>query len=111
MHVLIIEFRLTGMDEEGYRAAAAGMAPALAELPGLLAKVWLAGDDGARGGVYAFRDRESMEEYLASDLLASVRAVPGFTGITARGFAVDEGLTRLTQPGLAVVPTVEGVSA
>ena len=42
VHVLIINFRLADMDEEGYRAACAEMAPAFAELPGLLAKVWLA---------------------------------------------------------------------
>ena len=40
MHVLIINFRLEGMDEEGYRAAGAELAPAFAELPGLLANAY-----------------------------------------------------------------------
>ena len=74
MHVLIINFRLADMDEEGYRAACAEMAPAFAELLGLLAKVWLAPADGTYGGVYLFRDRESMEGYLASELFATVAA-------------------------------------
>ena len=32
MHVLIINFRLEGMDEEGYRAAGAELAPAFADI-------------------------------------------------------------------------------
>jgi hypothetical protein len=102
VHVLIIEFRLTGIDEEGYRAAAAEMAPAFAELPGLLAKVWLAPADGTYGGVYLFRDRESMEGYLASDLFATVAAFPHFTDITSRDFGVYEDLTRVTEPGMTI---------
>lgn len=103
MHVLIINFRLSGMTEEGYRAACADLAPAFAELPGLLAKVWLADPaTGTYGGTYLFRDREAMEAYLASDLLASVAATPGFVDITIRDFAVYEDLTRVTQPGLAI---------
>jgi hypothetical protein len=103
VHVLIINFRLADMDEEGYRAACAEMAPAFAELPGLLAKVWLAPADGAYGGVYLFRDRESMEGYLASDLFAAVAATPHFTDIVARDFGVYEDLTRVTQPGVDVM--------
>lgn len=102
MHVLIINFRLAGMDEEGYRAAGAELAPAFAELPGLLAKVWLAPADGVYGGVYLFRDREAMEGYLASELFATVAATPAFADISSRDFPVYEDLTRITAPGLPV---------
>ncbi len=104
MHVQIITFRLSGMTEEGYREACAQLAPAFAELPGLVAKVWLA-DPAANtyGGVYLFRDREAMDGYGASDLFATVAAFPHFADITSRDFAVYEDLTRLTQPGLAVL--------
>ena len=104
MHVLIIDFRLADMTEEGYRAACADLAPAFAGLPGLLAKVWL--HDPATetyGGVYLFRDRASMEGYVASDLLAAVAATPNFVEITSRDFAVYEDLTRVTQPGLEIL--------
>jgi hypothetical protein len=104
MNVLIINFRLSGMTEEGYRAACADLAPAFAELPGLLAKVWLNDPaTGTYGGVYLFRDRAAMEGYLASDLLASVAATPSFVDISTRDFAVYEDLTRATQPRLAVL--------
>jgi hypothetical protein len=104
VHALIVEFHLVGMDEEGYRTACAQLAPAVAELPGLLAKVWLSDPDrGAHGGVYLFRDRAAMDGYLSSDLFATVKAFPHFAGITARDFAVDEDVTRVTQPGIAVL--------
>ena len=103
MHVLIINFRLSDMTEEGYRAAGAELAPTFARIPGLLAKFWL--HDPATetyGGVYLFRDREATESYLASDLLASVAATPNFVDITSQDFSVYEDLTRVTQPGLAI---------
>lgn len=104
MHVQIITFRLADMTEEGYREACAGFTPAYAELPGLLAKVWLA-DPGTNtyGGVYLFRDREAMDAYVASELFATVAAFPHFADITSRDFAVYEDLTRATQPGLAIL--------
>jgi Putative mono-oxygenase ydhR len=103
VHVQIITFRLTGMDEEGYREACAQMAPAFAELPGLLAKVWLADPaENTYGGVYLFRDRQAMEGYAASELFATVAAFPHFTDIVARDFAVYEDLTRMTEPGLTL---------
>lgn len=104
MHVQIIQFTLKDMDEEGYRAACAQMAPAFAELPGLLAKVWLADpDSGTYGGVYLFEDRAAMEGYAASELFRTVATFPHFEGIVSRDFAVYEDLTRTTQPGLELL--------
>jgi len=101
MHVQIITFRLVDMDEAGYRAACAEMAPAFAALPGLLSKIWLADPDtDTYGGVYLFRDREAVESYAASELFASVVAFPHFADIASRDFAVYDDLTRSTRPEL-----------
>ena len=60
MHVQIINFPLADMTEEGYREACAQFAPAFAEPPGLLAKIWLADPaTNTYGGVYLFREREA----------------------------------------------------
>lgn len=104
MHVQIINFHLADMTEEGYREACEGFTEAYAQLPGLLAKVWLADPaTNTYGGVYLFRDRAAMDHYVASDLFATVAAFPHFADITARDFAVYEDLTRVTQPGLAIL--------
>ena len=55
------------------------------------------------GGVYFWRDRESMAAYLASDLLRAVGASPHIQNIETSDFAVYEHLTGLTQPELPIV--------
>jgi hypothetical protein len=70
----------------------------------LLAKVWLA-DPAANtyGGVYLWRDTAAMESYLRSELLQSVMSSPQLVNITSSDYAVDEDLTRVTQPGLRIL--------
>lgn len=104
MHVKIINFNLSDMTVDEYAAACDQLAPAFAELPGLLAKVWL--QDRASntyGGVYLFEDRAAADAYAASQLFATVGAVPNFTNITVADFDVIEPLTRMTQPHIAVL--------
>jgi hypothetical protein len=104
MHVQIVSFRLIGIDEEGYLGAGSQLAPAIAEMPGLIAKLWLADPErNAYGGVYLWRDRAAMESYIGSALFESVTAFPHFAELVSRDFAVHEDLTRVTQPGLPVL--------
>ena len=80
MHTIIVTFTLTDMTDERYRKVCDELAPAFAELPGLLTKVWLADPAEARyGGIYLFAD------------------------VAAHRFTVDEATTRRTQPGLVLV--------
>ena len=97
MQVLIVTFRLEGMTEAEYYRGCDEGAPAFAEIPGLIAKVWLA--DAARntyGGVYTFRDQDSLDAYLASDLFRSIGETPGLVGLAVQRFGVLEGPTRVT---------------
>ncbi len=48
MQTFVITFRLRDMTGDEYRALCDEIAPAFAELPGLLAKIWLAGQPVAR---------------------------------------------------------------
>ena len=104
MHTIIVTFTLTDMTDDRYREVCAELAPAFAELPGLLTKVWLA-DPPARayGGVYLFAERECADAFLGSALFRTVGSYPHFTDVALRRFEVDETATRRTQPGLAVV--------
>jgi hypothetical protein len=104
MHVQLIRFRLHGITEDRYHALCEELAPAFAEIPGLLAKVWLAdAGRGTYGGLYLFRDRDAMEEFRASDLFATVASSPHFADIAASDFAVIEEPTRVTQPVLRLL--------
>ena len=104
MHVKIINFNLVDMSEDGYAQACEQLAPAFAELPGLLAKIWLRDPaSNTYGGVYLFADRAASDGYTASELFQTVGAFPNFANITVRDFAVDEDSTRRTQPGVELL--------
>lgn len=98
MDVLIVTFGLEGMTEAEYYLGCDAEAPAFADIPGLIAKVWLA-DPGTNtyGGVYTFTDSASLDAYMGSDLFRSIGATPQFTNVTARRFAAIEGATRVTR--------------
>ena len=53
MHIQIINFNLKDLSEEDYQAAGEELAPAFADVPGLISKVWLANSEtNTYGGVY-----------------------------------------------------------
>lgn len=104
MHVQIVNFQLDGITEEEYQAMCDEVATAFAELPGLVAKVWLADSvSGIYGGVYLWESRKAMEAFQASELFRTVAEDPHLAGITSRDFAVLEGPTKVTwRLGVAV---------
>lgn len=68
MEILIVNFRPEGMREAEYYRLCAGVAPAFAQVPGLISKVWLANSaTNSYGGVYTFRDRGAQEDFVSSD--------------------------------------------
>ena len=97
MHVLVVNFQLDGITDEQYRAACDELAPAFAEVPGLVAKTWLAdAQTGTYGGVYMFADSEACKAFAASDLAGSVLNHPNLTNFTVRDFGVLEEPSAIT---------------
>lgn len=97
MHIQIINFNLKDMSAADYRDLAGSIAPAFADLPGLVSKTWLANPEtNTYGGVYVWRDRRAMERYRASDIYQGMLANPNFQGVIDRDFAVLEKPTHLT---------------
>ena len=104
MNILIVNFTLDGMNEAEYRALCDQIAPAFAEVPGLVSKVWLADPDGGvYGGVYTFEDRAALEGYVESDLFAQAGATPGLTGFSLERFDVIAAPTAVTRGGTLAV--------
>lgn len=102
MHVLVVNFNLTGMTEQQYEKLCDDVAPAFAAAPGLLSKIWIKNSDaGIYGGIYQFRDRGAFQQFTESELCKSVASHPNFTNVTAHTFEVQEAPTRVTH-GLAV---------
>lgn len=97
MDVLIVNFGLDGLSEAEYREGCESEAPAFAEIDGLLSKIWLAdAASNTYGGVYSFRDRAALEDYLASDTFRAIGTTPGIVAVAAKTFEVLEGPTRIT---------------
>ena len=98
MHIQIINFGLEGISEEAYRQQVEAVAPAFADLPGLVSKSWLANEKtNTYGGVYVWQDREAMEAYKYSDIYEGMMANPHFKDVSVRDFAVLEAPTLITR--------------
>ena len=68
----------------------------IAEVPGLICKVWTETEAaGEADGVYLFADETSLEAYLGPKL--ERMAAAGIAGVRARKFDVNEPLTRITR--------------
>ncbi|MGF1470357.1 MAG: YdhR family protein [Rubrobacteraceae bacterium] len=103
MHILIVNFNLKDMGDGESREISEQIAPAFAELPGLISKTWLANPEtNTYGGVYIWRDREAMENYKQTDIYKGVEANPHFENLSVKDFGVMEEPTRITR-GLAGV--------
>jgi len=97
MHVQIVSFQLNGIDDADYRRACGGDAPTFAAVPGLLSKIWLADQStNTYGGVYLWRDRQSMQTFVGSDLFRGITADPQLSNVTSRDFDILEAPTEVT---------------
>jgi heme-degrading monooxygenase HmoA len=105
MHIQIVNFHLAGMSEEEFRAMSDQLAPAFAEVPGLISKAWLAdAASNTYGGVYLWDSEASCRNYKASKLFNAVKTHPNFSDVSSREFGVLDSPSRITRavgPALA----------
>jgi heme-degrading monooxygenase HmoA len=102
VYVQVVTYSLEGITEGEYLDTASRLAPRFANLPGLLAKIWLENPGGNRyGAVYFWDDLESMERFDNSDLFED--GTPELTDLVAEEFGVLENLTAMTQPVLEIL--------
>ena len=98
MDIVIINFALDGITEQDYEAACELIAPAFAEVEGLLSKVWLADPDtNCYGGVYTFASAADADRFLASQLFADIGAHPNLVDPKVLRFQVIDEPTRITR--------------
>ena len=105
MHIQIVNFHLTGIGDQEFRAMSDQLAPAFAEVPGLISKTWLADPaSNTYGGVYLWDTEASCINYKASDLFNAVKTHPNLAEVSSREFGVLDGPSRITRafgPALA----------
>ena len=93
----VFEYRLKDIDEEGWAATCAEVAPAFAQVPDLISKVWLKGADAGYGGVYIWDSDEAYHDFLSSELGQVVGSHPNIDGLTMRDWDVDAAPTEVTR--------------
>jgi hypothetical protein len=111
MHVQIVEFDVQGVGRAEFEARCERLAPAFAEIPGLMAKLWIVDPESNRaGGIYTWADRAACDGYVAGDLFAAVRADPALGNLRSRRFDVLEAASAITLRG-GGMSAVAGVEA
>ncbi len=95
--ILQVNFKFSVSRSE-YEQAAASLADAFAEVPGLRWKVWIMNEaDNEAGGIYLFDDDASLQDYLAGPLAAQVKSHPAFSDMSAKQFEVMHDATAITR--------------
>ena len=103
MHVQVATYRLDPISDPDFIEANQEFAEMMNGVPGLVAKLWLRGDDDVYGGVYLWEDKEACENFLASELWGGALTDESLKDLESNDFVVMDELTKTTQPGMAMV--------
>ena len=97
MHGLFVSYSLRGSDPAQHAELCEQLAPAVAAVPGLLSKTWLANTETGRfGGFYVFASRAAFERYVASELFDTLMFAGSIHDVTTSEFSVAPTPTALT---------------
>ena len=73
------------------------VAPKFLEIPGCSWKIWLIDEDHKEaGGVYLFESDTELEQFLNSNLFASVANNPAFSNLQTNTFGISEAASVIT---------------
>ena len=104
MHAQVVTFGLNGITEEQFHEASGAETQTFANLPGLLAKIWLRDPErNTYGGVYIWADQEAYERYIKGEVFSAIKADQNLKNVESRDFGVFEDLSSLTMPRLRAV--------
>ena len=88
MPILEINFKLNVSTAE-YQQICKAVAQPIAEVPGLIWKVWLLNEEEKEaGGVYLFKDQQSLNGYLSGPIVAQLMTHPALREISTTRFDV-----------------------
>lgn len=96
--LLQITFRNPNGRSEAAQQAAWERAQQIAEVPGLIWKIWIADPaESIYGGLYLFADEASAIAYLQGPIAANIRAIAGVTDFNSQLFDINPFLTAVTR--------------
>jgi hypothetical protein len=105
MSILQINFKLNVSSAE-YRKICESIVQTIADVPGLVWKVWLLNEpDGEAGGIYLFQDEQSLAGYLSSPIIRQIKSLPQLRQISAKQFETIPELTIITRGPIPALVT------
>jgi hypothetical protein len=97
MQILQINYKLNVSPAE-YRKVCESVVQVIADVPGLVWKVWLLNEqEGEAGGIYLFQDEQSLASYLSSPIIAQVKSLPQLREISTKWFDTIPEVTSVTR--------------
>ena len=100
LKLLQMDYLFPGPWGEEMAAEYSDLAYRIADVPGLICKVWTENREaGEAGGIYLFADEASLDRYLVGKIERMKAA--GIKDLRARKFDVNESLTRITRGRLS----------
>ena len=86
-----------GMPTEELKRIMPAVAPKFSKIPGCCWKIWLINEDQKEaGGVYQFESDTELEQFLNSNLFASVANNPDFSNLETNTFDIEETASIIT---------------
>ena len=105
MPILQINFKLNVASSE-YRTICESVVQPIADVPGLVWKVWLLNEqDGEAGGIYLFQDEQSLSAYLSSPIIGQIKSLPQLREISAKRFETIPDVTVVTRGPIPALAT------
>ena len=96
LKLLQMDYLFSGPWGDEMAAAYSDLAHRIADVPGLVCKVWTENrETGEAGGVYLFEDEISLDAYLEAKIERMKAA--GIKGLRIKKFDINEPLTRITR--------------
>ena len=99
MQAQIITYQLNDISQAEYlKKMVEPDAPILANVNGLISKVWLADEEkNTFGGFYLWESKEAMETFMHSDLVKAVVSRPFVKNVSSVDYTVNETASRITR--------------
>ncbi|MBD0331430.1 MAG: YdhR family protein [Chitinophagaceae bacterium] len=98
--ILVTKYKFNVSPEE-YKQMVSQLGQPFADVPGCQWKIWLIDEDRREGGaVYLFRDEQSLEDFKASPLVASVMSHPALSDFDLRVCDILKEVSEVTRAPL-----------
>lgn len=99
MQAQIITYQLHAISQVDYlKQMVEPDAPILANVKGLISKVWLSDvEKNSFGGFYLWEDKTAMEEFMHSDLVKAVVSRPFVKKVSSVDYEVNQSASTITR--------------